>query len=146
MIFYLLVLINISPKPASTEIKKNILTTKYNEVNIRNGPGLNHLIIYKILIRGYPLEVLEEFKNWKRVVDMNGINGWISNSQLSEKTYVIVVASEEFIYKFPNKRSKKIAKVKRNLILENDKCIKEWCFIKKGEIEGWILSKYLWGK
>ena len=34
------------------------MTTKYNEVNVRNGPGLNHLVIYKILIKGYPLKII----------------------------------------------------------------------------------------
>ena len=43
-------------------------------------------------------------------------------------------------------KSKKIAKVKKNLILENERCVNEWCFIKKEEIEGWILKKHLWGK
>ena len=61
------------------------------------------------------MEVLEEFGNWKRITDVSGINGWISNSQLSEKDFVIVVPLEEFIYKFPNARSKKIAKVKKKL-------------------------------
>ena len=107
---------------------------------------MNHLVIYKILQKGYPLEILEEFGSWKKITDVNGMSGWISNSQLSEKNYVIVIALEEFIYKFPNTRSKKIAKVRKNLILKNERCIDEWCFIKKEEIEGWILKKHLWGK
>ena len=140
------IFINISPKIVSTEIKKNILTTKYNEVNLRNGPGLNHLIIYKILIKGYPLKVLEEFGNWRRIIDVNGISGWVSNSQLSEKKYSIVVSNEIYIYKFPDISSKKIAKVKKNLILKNEKCLKSWCLMKKDKIEGWILKKHLWGE
>ena len=51
--------------------KKIFFSTKYNEVNLRNGPGVNHLLIYKILKKGYPLLVIEKFENWYRVIDFN---------------------------------------------------------------------------
>ncbi len=121
------------------------MTTKFKEANVRNGPGLNHLKIYKILKKGYPLKILDEFENWKKISDVNGITGWVSNSQLSEKNYVIVTISEGVIFKFPNPESKKMAKIKKNFVLENQKCIKDWCFIKEGEIKGWISKKNIWG-
>ena len=78
------------------------MTTKYSEPNVRNGPGLNHLVIYKILKKGYPLKIISNFENWSKVSDVNGIEGWISNSQLTEKKYVIITSKNEFLYKFPN--------------------------------------------
>jgi len=121
------------------------MTTKYNEVNVRNGPGLNHLVIYKILKKGYPLIIISNFENWSKVSDINGAMGWISNSQLTEKKYVIITSSYEYLYKFPNERSKKIAKVMKNFVLENEKCNVEWCFVKEKEIEGWVRKKGIWG-
>ena len=38
--------------------KNKYLTTRYNEVNVRNGPGLNNLILFKILKKGYPLLII----------------------------------------------------------------------------------------
>ena len=121
------------------------MTTKYNEVNVRNGPGLNHLVIYKILKKGYPLIIISNFENWSKVSDIDGIMGWVSNSQLTEKKYVIITSNSEYIYKFPNARSKKIAKVMKNFVLENEKCNVEWCFVKEKEIEGWVRKKGIWG-
>ena len=83
------------------------MTTKYNEVNVRNGPGLNHLKVYKIYRKGYPLKVTKKFENWKKVSDYKGELGWVSNSQLTEKKSVIVTVKEDFIFKFPNEESKK---------------------------------------
>ena len=103
------------------------------------------MIIYKILKKGYPLEVIKTFENWKKVIDVNRITGWISDSQLSNKGYFIVNVSQGFIFKFPNISSKKIAVVKRNFILEKKKCKKNWCFIKDDNIEGWMRKKTLWG-
>ena len=90
------------------------MTTKYNEVNVRNGPGLNHLVIYKILIKGYPLQIISNFENWSKISDVDGIEGWISNSQLTTKKYVIITSHNEFLYKFPDIKSKKIAKNKKD--------------------------------
>ncbi len=120
------------------------MATKFNEVNVRNGPGLNHLKIYKILKKGYPLVVIEVFENWKRVVDINGINGWVANSQLSEKPYVIVEVIEDYLYKFPLEKSKKMALVKKNFIFEKERCNQKWCLVKKDNVKGWIKKRSLW--
>ena len=80
--------------------KINFFSTKYNEDNVRNGPGLNHLLIYKILIKGYPLKVISEFDNWKKVRDFSGRVGWISKSQLTSERYVITIIPDQYLYKF----------------------------------------------
>ena len=59
--------------------------------------------------------------------------------------YVIITSNNEFIYKFPNIKSKKIAKVMKNFVLENKKCNIDWCFVKEKEIEGWVKKKGIWG-
>ena len=62
------------------------MTTKYNEVNVRNGPGLNHLKVYKIFRKGYPLKVTKEFENWKKVSDYRGrTRAGLKFSKLTEK-------------------------------------------------------------
>ena len=130
----------------SLGLKKNkYLSTKYNEVNLRNGPGLNQLVLYKILIKGYPVEVSEEYENWYKVTDYKKRVGWISKTQLSEVDHGILIRSSEKLYKFPNIKSKQIALVKENYILKIIKCKKEWCKVEDKAISGWILKKSLWG-
>ena len=127
-------------------LKKNkYLSTKYNEVNLRNGPGLNQLVLYKILIKGYPVEVTEVYENWYKVTDHKKRVGWISKTQLSEVNYGILIKNSEKLYKFPNKNSKQIALVKENYILKILKCKNEWCKVEDKNLSGWILKKSLWG-
>jgi SH3-like domain-containing protein len=150
MVFFRFILffglcLNIPSNICQAEKKKIFLTTKFNEVNIRNGPGLNHLRIYKILKKGYPLRVLDEFENWRKIIDVNGVAGWVSNSQLSKKEYVIVKEIEEIIYKFPTKKSKRIAIIRKNFVVKVKKCGKSWCSIREGKIKGWIKKDSLWG-
>ena len=121
------------------------MTTRYDEVNVRNGPGLNNLILFKILKKGYPLLVIEKFENWYRVIDFNDNKGWISKTQLSNDPFVIMINGSEKILKFPNYNSKVLAFAKKKFILKLEKCREKWCKVKTDKIKGWVAKKSLWG-
>ena len=109
----------------SLGLKKNkYLSTKYNEVNLRNGPGLNQLILFKILAKGYPLEIKEEYENWYKVIDYKKRVGWVSKTQLSNTRYGILIKNNQKLFKFPNLNSKQLAIVKSDYILRILKCRK----------------------
>ena len=112
---------------------------------MRNGPGLNNLVLFKILKKGYPLLVIEKFENWYRVIDFNENKGWVSKTQLSNDAYVIMTKSSEKILKFPNHNSKILAFAKMDLILKLEKCRKKWCKVTSDKIKGWVPKESLWG-
>ena len=125
--------------------KINFFSTKFNEVNVRNGPGLNHLLIYKILIKGYPLKVISEFDNWKKVRDFSGRVGWISKSQLTSERYVITIIPDQYLYKFPKIESKKIALVKKESLLKIIREHEGWLLLESDGVKGWITKNAVWG-
>ena len=143
IIYFILLIITFNEVDASK--KNKYLTTRYNEVNVRNGPGLNNLILFKILKKGYPLLIIEKFENWYRVIDFNDNKGWVSKTQLSSDSYVIMVRKSEKVLKFPNHNSKILALAKMNFILELEKCRKKWCKVKSDKIKGWVSKQSLWG-
>tara|TARA_B100000035_G_scaffold3700_1_gene3284 strand:- start:5433 stop:5888 length:456 start_codon:yes stop_codon:yes gene_type:complete len=143
IIYFILLIITFNEVDASK--KNKYLTTRYNEVNVRNGPGLNNLILFKILKKGYPLLIIEKFENWYRVIDFNDNKGWVSKTQLSSDSYVIMVRKSEKVLKFPNHNSKILALAKMNFILELEKCRKKWCKVKSDKIKGWVPKQSLWG-
>ncbi len=125
--------------------KIKFFSTKFNEVNVRNGPGLNHLLLYKILVKGYPLKEIGEFDNWKKVQDFSGKIGWISKSQLSRQRYVITIVPDQYLYKFPTNNSKKIATVKKESLLKIIKETEEWLLLESDSVKGWIIKNTVWG-
>ena len=66
--------------------KEVFMSTKFDKVNVRKGPGLKYDIIYQFLIVGVPLKIKKEFENWKMVEDYEGGIGWIAKSQLTNKS------------------------------------------------------------
>ena len=125
--------------------KIKFFSTKFDEVNVRNGPGLNHLLLYKILVKGYPLKEIREFDNWKKVQDFSGRVGWISKSQLSSQKYVITIIPDQYLYKFQTNNSKKIATVKKESLLKVIKETEGWLFLESDGVKGWITKNTVWG-
>ncbi|MAI59954.1 MAG: hypothetical protein CMM92_02915 [Rickettsiales bacterium] len=140
-----LIILTIAFNRVDASKKNKYLTTRYDKVNVRNGPGLNNLILFKILKKGYPLLVIEKFENWYRVIDFNDNKGWISKTQLSNDPFVIMINGSEKILKFPNYNSKVLALVRMNYIFKLEKCRKKWCKVSSDKIRGWVPKKSLWG-
>ena len=45
------------------------LSIKSNDVHMRKGPGTEYPITWKYIKKGYPLKVVAEFHNWRKVID-----------------------------------------------------------------------------
>ena len=125
--------------------EKKFFSTKFNEVNIRNGPGINYFIIGKHLKKGLPLLVVGEFDNWKRIVNFLGVEGWVANSQISKKRYGITIVKESEIKSFPKKNSKVLMILGEKINFPIQKCSNDWCKIKYNNKTGWIEKKNFWG-
>ena len=119
--------------------------TKFNEVNIRNGPGKNHFVIGKFLKKGIPLLTLDKYENWHRVTDLEGKEGWVSSSQLQSERYGIITKDQSILMSFPNKKSKKIAIFKKNVNFKINSCDLSWCNVKHNNLNGWIQKAHIWG-
>ncbi len=135
----------ITPNAYSGLKKNKYLSTKYSEVNLRNGPGLGQLILFKILAKGYPLEIIEKYENWYKVSDYKNRIGWVSKTQLSNSNYGILTKDIEKLYNFPSLSSKQLALVKSGYILKILKCKVHWCKVEDPKVSGWILKNSLWG-
>jgi len=124
--------------------KKKFLSTRYNEVNVRKGPGKNHYITSIFLKKCIPLKIITTFDSWVKIIDFDGDIGWISKSQLSEKKCGIIM-KDAHLYSFPNIESKKNAILKKDLIIKVKKCKKHWCKIKHKNFSGWVEKNFFWG-
>ena len=128
-------------------LEKNIFfSTKYNEVNIRNGPGTNHLILFKVLQKGYPVKAVGNNENWREIQDYKNRTGWISKSQLSKEKFGILLSNNQDLHILPKKDSKKIAVLNKNVLIKIVSCREKWCKIEIDGITGWLNKYSFWGE
>ena len=114
---------------------------------VRTGPGKKFPIKFEIKQKGYPVEIIAEFNNWRKVKTRSNLSGWIHTQLLSSfKTGLIV--SNTLLKKRPLDSSKDLAKLLPDLLINIKKCKKEWCYIeviKNKNFFGWVKMKNIWG-
>ena len=92
------------------------LSLKYNKVNVRYGPGLDYPIKFVYLKKNFPVEVIDEKENFRKILDYKNNGGWVHRSQLKKNNSVIVL-EQKIIFKKSTKYSEPIAVVKNGRLL-----------------------------
>ena len=124
-----------------------IVSLKNSLTFLRSGPGKEFPVKFELRQKGYPLKVIAEYNNWRKVITYNNITGWIHTQLLSSfKTGLITKTT--FLKTFPSNSSSSIAKLLPNLLINVKKCREKWCkieIIKNKKFIGWIKKASIWG-
>lgn len=128
------------------------VSIKANKVNMRVGPGIDYKVDWMYTKSGLPLEILQEFDNWRKVRDSEGAEGWISKSLLSGKRTAIVAPWKKgetngFITmkNDPSSDASIIAKMEPGLVVKVSTCQNSWCQVEANSIKGYAPQSQLWG-
>tara|TARA_B100001057_G_scaffold370193_1_gene374020 strand:- start:12 stop:569 length:558 start_codon:yes stop_codon:yes gene_type:complete len=122
------------------------VSLKSNDVNIRVGPSKNYPIEIKYIKKNYPLKVIEEYEEWRKVEDFKKNIGWVHKSLISGTRTGIILPNE-------NKKIELLNTLDGNIIGEIgignivylEKCKIDWCLILVENFKGWVDKKYIWG-
>ena len=121
------------------------VTLKFDEANLRAGPGREYPVLWQYRTIGLPLLVDSEFDIWRKVIDHEGTAGWMHGSVLSLQRIVLVKNSMVEIHASPNQKSPVVALAERNALVALKSCQKSWCRVASEDMKGWIKRQDLWG-
>ena len=132
-------------KETGLEIPRYI-SLKSNDANIRVGPSKNYPIEIKYIKKNYPLKVLEEYEDWRKVEDFQKNFGWIHKSLISGIRTGIVLSNDNKTIKLLNTLNGNIiGEIGSGNIVFLEKCKIDWCLVSFGDYRGWIDKKNIWG-
>ena len=132
-------------KETGLEIPRYV-SLKSDDANIRVGPSKNYPIVIKYIKKNYPLKVLEEYKEWRKVEDFQKNIGWIHKSLISGTRTGIVLSNDNKTIKLLNTLNGNVlGEIGRGNIVFLEKCKIDWCLVSSGNYKGWIDKKYIWG-
>ncbi|MEP7239924.1 MAG: SH3 domain-containing protein [Devosia sp.] len=69
------------------------VTIKAKQSNVRVGPGYQYDIAWTYLAAGVPVEIVAEFDVWRKIRDVDGVEGWVHQNMLSGTRAGYVVKS-----------------------------------------------------
>ncbi|SEW27515.1 SH3-like domain-containing protein [Cognatiyoonia koreensis] len=121
------------------------VSLKAAEANVRRGPSLSHRIDWVFQRRGMPLQVVAEYGHWRRVIDREGLGGWVHYTMLSGARTVIVDEDMLPLRTRPKPDAMENARLEVGVIARLNECERDWCYLNAGGYKGWAPKHVLWG-
>ena len=117
---------------------------RYSAVHGRQGPNLDHQILWRYEREGLPMLVVRETHGWRRVRDPDGDEVWMQARMLSESRTALVTREVE-LKRAPDTDSRSTAHLKAGVIANLLACENGWCEIKIDRKSGYLPQNILWG-
>lgn len=127
------------------------VSLKSARVNMRVGPGTHYAVEWMYTKAGLPVEIIQEFDNWRRIRDVDGTTGWVNQALLSGTRTAITApwlqGKETFLplLASANQNARRIAQIEPGVVGQVSECDGEWCRMRFGSHEGWIEQGHIWG-
>ena len=124
-----------------------VVSLKNSLTYMRSGPGKKYPVTFEIRQKGYPLKIIAEFNNWRKIVTSDKLTGWI-HTQLLSSFRTGIILDTVFLRKTPSDKGKQKAKLLPNLIVNILRCDLKWCkieIVKEKTYSGWIKKRSIWG-
>ncbi len=122
------------------------VSLKSNESNLRVGPSKNYPISIKYIISNFPIKIIDEYKDWRKIIDFENNIGWIHKSLIKgDRNGIINSPNKKNVAVFNTFNGKQIGEVTHGSIINLSKCKINWCLIVNDNYGGWIKKKYIWG-
>jgi len=132
---------------------------KAHETNLRKGPHIKYPIVWTYKQRGYPLKVVAEFENWRKLQDIDGAEGWVHENLINGVRHAVIIkneikrqdfpyslpANEAIVFLHPDEYSYPVARTQLGVIGKVKKCHADWCQVKFTGAVGWVRKANHWG-
>lgn len=129
------------------------VSLKSKKVNLRIGPGTTYAASWMYLKSGLPVEIIQEYDNWRKIRDSDGTEGWVNQALLSGNRTAVAApwmkAKGPDIYvnmhREPQTGSAIIAKLEPGVVVHLSECNGDWCEADYDGTDGWVSQGEIWG-
>jgi SH3-like domain-containing protein len=129
------------------------VSLKSKKVNLRVGPGQDYAVSWMFMKPGLPVEIIQEYDNWRRIRYADGSDGWVYHSLLSGDRNAVAAPWMEGKGDsiFVNMRTEAsstanvVARLQPGVVFKIDQCTGDWCHANADGTEGWVSQAEIWG-
>ena len=124
------------------------VSLKSDDSNLRIGPSTNYPIILKYNTQNYPVKIIDEHENWRKIYDINANEGWINKNLVKGERFAIIIPSKTLdknVKIFSKPKGKLIGTIGKLNIVKINICLIDWCKISYQKYNGWITKNDIWG-
>ena len=125
-------------------IEPRYASLKKDRVYLRYNASFDAPIKFIYQKKNLPILIIDKHDVWKKVRDIDGEEGWIHTSMISNKE-TFINEKEQNLLKYKDNNSIVNAIVKRGVVGKIINCREKFCKVKIKTYRGWIEKKFLWG-
>jgi SH3-like domain-containing protein len=118
-----------------------------SEINLRAGPGTRFPVEWTYTRAGLPVEIVREFDTWRRIRDMDGVEGWVHQSRLAPRRTFLVLGGAQTLRRAPDDQAAAVAQLAPGVIGTIRRCeaASAWCEVAVPGARGFLKREAMWG-
>ena len=123
------------------------MSLRFDDVNLRVGPGTRYPIDWVYHRRDLPVEILRELDDWRLVRDQDNVRGWMRAPTLSPKRDMVVLGAERTLRAGAAADAAPVALLKPGVIgrLRSCAATSAWCEVEVGSYRGFVRRDEIYG-
>jgi SH3-like domain-containing protein len=121
------------------------VSLKSGEVNMRIGPGTRYSINWVYKREGLPVEIIQEFDQWREIRDSDGTTGWVHKQMLQGKRMAVIKKGTAVLRRAADAQSGPMLRLEPGVVGRLLECEKDWCRLQVSGHKGWIEKTHIWG-
>lgn len=134
-----------SDKPEGSLPLPRFASLRTNEVNMRVGPGTRYSINWVYKREGLPVEITQEFEDWRKIRDADGTVGWMHKQMLHGQRMVVIQKKITVLRKTSDENSGAVLRAEPGVIGKLLECEPGWCRLQIAGHKGWVQKNSIWG-
>jgi SH3-like domain-containing protein len=123
------------------------VSLRADQVNLRTGPGVQYPVEWVYQRQDLPVEIIAEYRTWRKIRDWQSTQGWVHQSMLSGKRTVIITGKRRSLRSSADTKSPPVALIESSAIATLEQCPTGggWCRVEANNIKGWLRKVEFWG-
>lgn len=121
------------------------VSLRSGEVNMRVGPGTRYSINWVYKREGLPVEIVQEFDQWRKIRDMDGTTGWVHRQMLQGRRSAVIKARLAVLRRSPDAKAGAVIKAEKGVYGRLSECRKDWCLLQLQGRKAWARKADIWG-
>lgn len=123
------------------------VSLRSDEINLRAGPGTRFPVEWTYRRAGLPVEIVREFDTWRRIRDVDGVEGWVQQARLAGRRTFLVRGEERTLRASPDPRAEPVARLEPGVIGTIRRCeaASDWCEVSVPGARGFLRREAMWG-
>jgi len=123
------------------------VSLRADQVNLRTGPGVQYPVEWVYQRQYLPVEIIAEYRTWRKVRDWQSTQGWVHQSMLSSRRTIIVTGKRRSLRSNADTKSTPVAEIEPAAIANLENCPSDsgWCLVKTKKLKGWLRKVEFWG-